>query len=99
MAAATPVTDPLPVAASAPVQGGLAAKILKQGKPPAHIPSAVPVLGKPGRYRITHGSLTLGYTEEGERVDAHPGAIVKLTAEEAGPVCAAKTAERLAEDE
>jgi hypothetical protein len=77
---------------------GLMAKIHKQGKPHGHLPSAVPLVGKAGRYTVKHGSVTLGYTEQGERVVAHPGATIELTAAEAGPLESVGTLERLTED-
>lgn len=92
-AATAPSTEPSPPPPAAPAATGLLAKILKQGKPAAHVPSAKPVLGKPGKYRVTHGDLTLGYDDKGDRVVAHPGAIVELSALEAGPLVLSETVE------
>lgn len=95
--AAVPATSPAPLdAPAAAPPSGLAAKILKQGKPAAHLPASAPVLGKAGRYKVVHGSLTLGYdAATGERVTAHPGAVVSLTAGEAGACAGLGTVEKL----
>jgi hypothetical protein len=107
MAAAPATTTPAPEASAAiapAVAATLASKILKQGKPAAHLPSTEKVLGKPGRYRVKHGSVTVGYDVgtadrpgTGERTTAWAGAHISLTAEEAGPLLAADTVERLEE--
>lgn len=90
--AASPEAPPPPRAAAV----GLASKILKQGKPPPHLPSTEKVLGRPGNYRVDHGSVTLGYDlVTGERTVAWAGAHITLSAEEAGPLLAAGTVTRL----
>ncbi len=87
----TELSPSTPAATRKAASAGLAAKILKQGKPAAHVASAAPLLAQPGKYRVTHGSVTLGYDEQGERVVAHPGAVVDLTASEAGPLVHSET--------
>ena len=93
-ASAAPEVAP-PAIVAAPT--GLGAKILKQGKPSEHVATHLPVLGKPGKYRVSYGSLTLGYEADDTRIVAHPGAVVHLSAEDAGPLMLAKTVERLEE--
>ncbi len=95
--AASTSTAPETTASSAAAASSLRTQILKQGKPADHVPSGKPVLGKPGKYVVSLGSMTLGYEADGERVVAHPGAVVNLTAEEAGPLVLAGTVRRLEE--
>ena len=96
--AASAPPDTTPAAPTPAVAATLASKIIKQGKPAAHVPSSTPVLGKPGKHRVVHGSVTLGYDAgSGERIVAHAGAVIDLTAEEAGPLVASETVKRLEE--
>lgn len=76
-------------------------KIVQQGKPFQHLSGSGPTAGKPGQYKVTHGVVSFGYAKDkdgqtfGPAQLAYEGAIVELTAEEAGALVQAKTVEYL----
>lgn len=71
-------------------------RILAQGKPFESSPVAAPRKGAAGKYKVVHGSLSLGYDGTGAPVTAFPGAIVELNALDAAIALDAKTVEAVA---
>ncbi len=68
--------------------------ILEQGEPFATSPVPVKAVGQGGKFKVVHGSVSLGYGPNGPQT-AWPGAVLSLNGSDAAAMLAAGTVERV----